>query len=149
MKLCIVPCGRRKIWDVNPNAGAVRAKNAYIGPFAKTCIQYAEKFYPNSYVILSAKYGFLFPDEIIPAPYNVTFKDPKTNPVTVQELSRQAEEKELMKYNEIVVIAGSEYVNIAREVFKGKKIHTPLMGVGSMGFMISKMKRTINIGREL
>jgi hypothetical protein len=39
--------------------------------------------------LLSAKYGFLFPDEIIPTPYSVTFKDPKTNPIIVKELSRQ------------------------------------------------------------
>jgi len=70
--LCIIPCGNRKIWDKNPNAGPTRAKDVYIGPFAKKCKEYAEKFYLSSWCILSAKYGFLFPDDIVPGSYNVT-----------------------------------------------------------------------------
>ncbi|AKG91841.1 hypothetical protein GAH_00828 [Geoglobus ahangari] len=149
MRLCIVPCGSFKIWDVKPDAGPTKAKDVYIGSFAKTCIEYAEKFYPNSYVILSAKYGFLFPDEIIPENYNVTFNDPKTNPVSVEELRKQAEEKGLMKYEEIVVVAGSKYVRVVKRVFAGKKILTPLRGLGGMGSMISAMKKAIAEGREL
>ena len=149
MRLCVVPCGSLKIWDKNPNAGPVKAKNVYIGNFAKTCIEYAEKFYPNSYVILSAKYGFLFPDEIIPGNYNVTFKDPRTNPISVEELREQAEEKGLMKYDEIAVVAGSEYVKVVKKVFTGKRIITPLKGLGGMGPMISAMKKAIKEGVEL
>ncbi len=149
MRLCIVPCGQRKVWSVNPNAGPTKAKDVYIGPFAKTCIQYAERFYPENYVILSAKYGFLFPEEIIPEDYNVTFNDPKTKPISVEELKRQAEVKGLMKYDEIVVVAGSKYANIVKKVFAGKKIRTPLAGLGGMGPMISAMKKAIKEGKEL
>ena len=116
MKLCVVPCGSFKIWDRNPDAGPTKAKDVYIGPFAKTCIEYAEKFYPNSYVILSAKHGFLFPDEIIPENYNVTFNDPKTNPISVEELRKQAERKGLMKYDEIVVVAGRSYDEVIMRI---------------------------------
>ncbi|MCD6411591.1 MAG: hypothetical protein J7L20_04100 [Thermoplasmata archaeon] len=149
MRLCVVPCGSLKIWDRNPNAGPVKARDVYIGNFAKTCIEYAEKFYPNSYVILSAKYGFLFPDEIIPGNYNVTFKDPRTNPIGVEELREQAKEKGLTKYDEIVVVAGSEYVKVVEKVFTGKRIITPLKGLGGMGPMISAMKKAIKEGVEL
>jgi len=149
MKLCIVPCGSLKIWDKNPNAGPAKARNVYIGNFARTCIEYAEIFYPDSYVILSAKYGFLFPDETIPENYNVTFKDPKTNPINVEELRRQAERKGLMKYDEIVVVAGSNYVKVVEKVFTGKKIITPLKGLGGMGPMISSMKKAIKKRVEL
>ncbi|MBO3798322.1 MAG: hypothetical protein QW506_00535 [Thermoproteota archaeon] len=149
MRLCIVPCGSRKIWELQPHLKGAKARDAYIGPFAKTCIQYAEKFHPGSYIILSAKHGFMFPDEVIPAPYNVTFKDPETNPITVEKLREQAEEKGLMKYSEIVVIAGREYVDIVRKVFPGKKIITPLRGARGMGEMISAMKKAIAGGIEL
>ncbi|MEM0301553.1 MAG: hypothetical protein QXI54_00080 [Archaeoglobaceae archaeon] len=149
MRLCIAPCGSKKIWDRNPDAGATKAKNAYIGSFAKTCIEYAEKFYPNSYVILSAKYGFLFPDELIPENYNVTFKDPNTKPMSVGELKRQAIEKDLLKYDEIVVIAGKDYVEIVKKVFQNKVIRTPLKGLKSMGLMISAMNKAIKEGKEL
>lgn len=149
MRLCVVPCGSLKIWDKNPDAGAVRARDAYIGVFAKTCIEYAEKFYSGSYVILSAKYGFLFPDEIIPENYNVTFKDPKTNPISVEELRKQAEQKGLLKYDEIVVVAGSDYVKVVEKVFRGKRIITPLKGLSGMGPMISAMKKAIREGVKL
>lgn len=149
MRLCVVPCGSKKIWDVNPHAGPTKARDVYIGPFAKACIEYAEKFYPNSYVILSAKYGFLFPDDVIPSPYNVTFKDRATNPISVEELRRQAEEKGLMKYDEIVVIAGSDYVKMVKKVFRDKKIITPLKGLGGIGPMISALKRAVMEGKEL
>lgn len=149
MRLCVVPCGDKKIWDKNPHAGPTKARDVYIGNFARTCIKYAEKFYPDSYVILSAKHGFLYPDEVIPENYNVTFKDPKSKPISVEELRKQAEEKGLMKYNEIVVVAGSDYVNVVKEVFKGKKIVAPLKGRGGMFQMIAAMKQAINSGREL
>ena len=149
MRLCVVPCGSLKVWDKNPNAGPTMARDVYIGPFAKTCIEYAEKFYPNSYVILSAKYGFLLPDEIVPENYNVTFNDPKTNPITVEELRKQAERKGLTNYDEIVVLAGSNYVEIVKKVFTGKRVITPLRGLGGMGSMMSAMKKAIREGREL
>ena len=104
--LCIISCGNRKIWDKNPNAGLTRARDVYIGPFAKKCKEYAEKFYPSSWCILSAKYGFLFPDDIVPGPYNVTFNDKRTNPISVEELSKQVKEKGLDRYEKILVVGG-------------------------------------------
>lgn len=149
MKLCVVPCGKEKIWSKNPNAGPTKAKDVYTGSFARTCIQYAQSFYPNSYVILSAKYGFLFPDEIVPGDYDVTFKNPRTNPIGIEELRRQAEEKCLMKYDEVVVVAGNDYAKIVKKVFERKRIRTPLVGLGKMGNMISEMKKAIKEGKEL
>ncbi len=55
----------------------------------------------------------------------------------------------MTKYDEIVVVAGSNYVNIVKKVFAGKKILTPLKGLGGMGPMISAMKKAIREGREL
>lgn len=149
MKLCIVPCGSKKIWSKNPHAGPTKAREVYIGPFAKACLEYAEKFHPNSYVILSAKHGFLFPDELIPEDYNTTFNDPQTKPITVEELKRQARQKGLTDYDEIVVLAGQRYAQIVSKVFEGKKIHLPLKGLGGMGKMISAMKKAVREGQEL
>ena len=142
MKLCIVTCSKKKIWDKFPNKGFVKAKEAYIGNFAKACIEYAEKFYPNNYVILSAKYGFLYPDEDIQN-YNVTFEDER-----IEELRKQAEEKGLMKYDEIIVLAGKKYFEIVKKVFEGKKIYEPLKGL-RLGEKIHKIKEAINKEVEL
>ena len=34
--LCIVACGKRKIWDKNTNAGPIKAEYVYIGSFTKS-----------------------------------------------------------------------------------------------------------------
>lgn len=147
--LCIVPCGAKKIWDENPNAGPTPAKKVYVGSFAGKCREYAVKFYPNSWCILSAKYGFLFPDDYIPGPYNVSFNDKKTNPISLDELSVQVGQKGLDVYEEIVVLGGKNYVSMIKRVFRGKSIYTPLYGCSGMGYMMQKMNDAINRGIKL
>ena len=78
--LCVVSCGKKKIWSKHPGMGPVEARKAYIGHYSRLLIKYAETFCKENYVILSAKYGFLWPYEKIPGDYNVTFNDRKTNP---------------------------------------------------------------------
>lgn len=97
--LCIIPCGKNKIWDVDNAVGPMPAKETYTDPFHKKCRQYAQFFYPNSWVILSAKYVFFYPNDLISGPYNVTFNDKKTNPINHRELSSQAYEKGFDKYD--------------------------------------------------
>lgn len=146
--LCIAPCGDRKIWKKKSNAGPTKAKYVYTGPYAGKCIEYAEKYYPSSWCILSAKYGFLFPDDIVPEPYNVTFKKKKTNPITVDELSIQVREKGLDKYDKIIVLGGQDYSNVIKEVFPGKDIYEPLYGL-RMGHSMGKLNDSIKRGVPL
>lgn len=146
--LCIVPCSDWKIWDKHADMGAVRARDAYIGPLTKMAIKYAEKFHGNSWVILSAKYGFLRPDDIIPGPYNVTFKKKSTNPIKIEELIMQAHEKGLYKYDAIVVLGGKEYVEVVKKVFQGKKIINPLEGL-VYGKKIKRLKEALLSGKPL
>jgi len=110
--LVIVPCGKRKIWDKNPEAGPCEARDVYRGSLFKVCREYADRW-----VILSAKYGFVDPDFIIPENYDVTFKDLGTNPVKVEQLREQAEEMGLDEYGKIVVLGGKEYINVVAKVF--------------------------------
>jgi hypothetical protein len=147
--LCIVPCGNRKIWDKNPNAGPTKAEYVYVGPFAKKCREYATRFYPSSWCILSAKYGFLLPNDIVPGPYNVSFNDRKTNPITIKELSVQVKEKELDNYERIIILGGKNYVEMANEVFLSKEILTPLSGCRGIGYMMGKLNDAIKRGVPL
>jgi hypothetical protein len=45
--------------------------------------------------VLSAKYGFIAPDNIIPAPYEVSFTCPATSPIVLDRLRQQAREQQL------------------------------------------------------
>jgi hypothetical protein len=141
--ICIVPCGKTKIWDRFPDAGPTPAKNVYIGVFARKCQEYARVFYPGSYYILSAKYGFLHPDDIVPEKYNITFKNPTTLPISITKLVEIARKKGLLDTNGVVVVAGRDYSEIIRKVFVGKQIIEPLRGCKGNGFMMQKINDAI------
>ena len=141
--LCIASCGKSKIWEKLPQAGPTPAKNVYVGPFSGTCGRYAEKFHSGSWCILSAKYGFVFPDEPIPESYNVSFNNRRSNPISAAELCRQAQEKGLLEYDRIVVMGGANYRKMMALVFKGKQLVFPLQGMKAMGPMIGWMNQAI------
>lgn len=144
--LCIVPCGHRKIWGKQPDAGPTEARYVYTGPFAAKCREYAERFYPLSWFILSAKYGFIPPDFVIDGPYNVTFRLKKTNPISVDELADQVEAQGLNMFAKIVVLGGATYVEITEKAFRGREILNPLCDCAGNGIMMGKLKRAIQAG---
>jgi hypothetical protein len=141
--LCIIPCGSKKIWDKQPNAGPTEAQHVYIGPFAKKCREYALQFYPSSWCILSAKYGFLLPGDIVPGPYNVSFNNMSSKPITVQELFQQSTKKGLDQYDTILVLGGKNYTGIASKVFRHKEITAPLTGCKAIGYMMGRLNNLI------
>ncbi|MCD6444846.1 hypothetical protein J7L70_07610 [Candidatus Bathyarchaeota archaeon] len=145
--LVVVACGRRKIWDVNPSAGAVSARDAYIGAPFRVNRRYAERF-ADRWVILSAKYGFIDPDFEIPENYNVTFKDPSTKPITVEELRKQVLEKKLYEHPIVLVLGSRIYARIVAEAFSGfdVKIKAPLAGL-PIGKAMRKVKQALERGK--
>jgi hypothetical protein len=146
--LCIVPCGKRKIWDKFPDAGPQEAKDVYIGPYASKCIQYAQIFYPESWCILSAKFGFLLPNDIVPGSYNITFKEKKTRPISKDELFSQIRDKGLYKYDKIIVLGGKTYAERIDYLFEQKTILKPLYGC-RIGEALRKLNEAISTGVPL
>lgn len=129
----------RQRYGKKPNKGATKAKFAYTGSPFKLNRRYAEHF-GYDWVILSAKYGFIDPDFEIPKDYNITFNDPKTNPISLRKLTEQA--KKNQNYDCIIALGGKTYSNIAKLVFKGKKIVAPVYGL-PIGKTMSKVKTAI------
>lgn len=127
--LCVIGCGKKKIWDDNPSAGPTRAEDAYTGPLTKKYQEFAKRFFPNNWVILSAKYGFVFPNDLIHGPYDVRFGRKNPEVISIDELRKQLYEKELNKYDTIVVMAGKDYADVIKKVFQEAKIITPLEGM--------------------
>lgn len=119
--LVVVPCGTSKVWDSTPDAGPARARDTYSGPPFKVNREYAERSGAD-WVILSAKYGFLRPDDIVPAPYNVTLKRRSTNPVDVTTLRRQVHDLGLESYDEVIGLGGKEYRAAIEAAFAGSAV---------------------------
>ena len=147
--LVVVSCGARKIWSVNPNAGPTKAKDVYISGYFRWNRRYAERF-GDRWVILSAKYGFIDPDFVIPEDYNVTFNDPSTKPISIGELRRQVKEKELYKFDKVVVLGGTTYCYIVSAAFQGYGVEVikPLAGL-PLGKAMSMVKNAVLNNRPL
>lgn len=108
LTLVVVPCGVKKVWDKQPQSGPTAAKSAYISGVFKLNRKYAERF-GDQWIILSAKYGFVEPDFMIPEPYEVTFKCRSTNPIAHQELKSQVSHLHLDRFAIVVGLGGKEY----------------------------------------
>ncbi len=141
--LVIVPCGQAKIWTKSPNIGGVQARLAYTGAPFKLNRAYAEHF-ANRWVVLSAKYGFIAPDFVIPGPYNVTFKRKNPPPVDVVTLCEQIERQRLQVSDPIIVLGGKDYRRTAQEAFApwSVRLLSPFAGL-PIGKMMQATKRAI------
>jgi hypothetical protein len=146
--LCIIPCGSRKIWDKHPAMGSVEADRAYMSPFHRFCKDYAKMFFDH-WVILSAKYGFLYPTDVIAGPYDVTFNRPSPEIVSVDSLFEQARVKDLLHFQEIVVLAGQKYRKPVTEVFCEQAIQFPFEPYKGIGYIQQALKKAIATGQPL
>ena len=88
--LHIISCSRQKAWD-DPRivAAYLPAEEAYRGAEITAWRQELESRNAR-WLILSAKYGFIEPDHPI-GPYNVTFKDSTSGPISDATLRAQVE----------------------------------------------------------
>lgn len=134
--LVIVPCGLSKVWGKNPQAGPTAASLAYTGPPFRLNKQYAER-YGDRWVILSAKYGFIPPDFIIPGPYDVTFKRKSTNPIALEVLTEQVRRMGLNGFEMVIGLGGKEYRSVIEQAFgsSGPELRFPFAGLDIMKMM--------------
>jgi hypothetical protein len=142
-ELCIVACGKKKIWDKDTSASPAKSKELYTGIFTRKCIEYAEKYYKKSYYILSAKHGFLHPEEIVETPYTECFHLKNTNPITKEALLLQLKSKKLDKCEKIIVLGGNYYTEMMEDLFPKKEVINPLEGIGGIGKMMKKLNELI------
>ncbi|MFD1361552.1 DUF6884 domain-containing protein [Lentibacillus salinarum] len=143
VELSILPCGRKKIWDKYPDMGAVPAKDAYIGTLHQRSRQYAELF-TDQWVILSAKHGFLFADDVVDGPYDVTFNQERDEIITNAQLTRQIKEKQLDQFDRLVVLTGKKYKPIINKTFTDDIPRTfPLLQYGGIGYILQALKQAV------
>lgn len=146
-KLVIIPCGQGKIWDRQPEAGAVQAQFAYTGAPFKVNMEYAKRM-ADRWVILSAKYGFIDPDYMIPESYNVSFKKKSSKPVSLDILVSQIEEMNLNTFDQVIGLGGKEYRAMMEAAFTPYKIKTdfPFAGL-PIGKAMAKIKASIKTAK--
>lgn len=147
-QLCIIPCGKKKIWDKEPAYGPAKTKHTYIGTFHTLCRNYALKF-TDQWVVLSAKHGFLLPDDLVEKNYDVTFNR-NDEIITLEQLQVQVKEKKLDRFDELVILTGKKYKRVIEGSFKKELPMTyPLANYKGMGFMQQALKQAVEKGMPL
>ncbi|MGZ4113230.1 MAG: DUF6884 domain-containing protein [Tumebacillaceae bacterium] len=149
-RLCITPCGAKKIWDKAPLAGPTIAKDVYIGAFANACQAYAERYFTH-WMILSAKHGFLWPSDVLESNYDVAFNSPSELVISRESLRQQIAVKGLDQFDEIVVLGGKKYARVVRDLF-AQPPHTlcfPLDGCKGIGYMLQRLNESVRSGVEI
>ena len=71
--------------------------------------------------------------------------DKRTNPISVEELSKQVKEKGLDRYEKVLVVGGKKYVSMVRKLFSKKKIYTPLEGYKGIGYMMNRLNQALPV----
>ena len=145
--LVIIPCGQSKIWQKEPKHGPAKAKEAYTGAPFKVNREFAEKF-ADKWMILSAKYGFIDPDFVIPADYNVTFKRLSTNPISIDALKEQIRKRNLQVFDNVIALGGKDYSSKVKLVFvQSAKVYVPTRGL-LVGKGMHHVKSLLKLGKE-
>ncbi|WP_239254586.1 DUF6884 domain-containing protein [Listeria ilorinensis] len=151
--MIIVPSGKPKIWDKSPEKGAVPARKAYTGTFHRLARAYAEQFAGNGgYLILSPKYGFLRPNDLVPGSYDVRFTRKGTNPTTIdlKTLKQQWEKVALSTEETVTLLGGVKYGPLCRAIMgEAVRIEEPLVGQGGIGFMQQALKKAVEMNQPL
>ncbi|MES5939009.1 MULTISPECIES: DUF6884 domain-containing protein [Bacillus cereus group] len=147
-RLCIIPCGKKKIWDKYPDYGPMEAKDVYISPFGKACQAYATMFFEN-WVILSAKHGFLRPNDIVLENYDLAFDSKSDEIISMEQLKQQMIEKDLLQFDEIVLLAGKKHKKVVTQLYAEEIITYPLAGCKGIGYMLQRLKWAVGEGKEL
>jgi len=145
--LVVVPCGSKKIWAAHPDVGPVPAQDAYVGTPFRVNRGYAETI-GDDWVILSARYGFLRPDDLIPGPYEVTFKRKSTQPVSVPVLRRQISRLGLSWYDRVIGLGGIEYRQALQAAFGSEAaLAFPFAGL-ALGYSLQAAKAATAAARQ-
>ncbi|MED1638539.1 hypothetical protein P4V01_16555 [Bacillus thuringiensis] len=147
-RLCIIPCGKKKIWDKHSNYGPMEAKDVYISPFGKACQAYATMFFEN-WVILSAKHGFLRPNDIVLENYDLAFDSKSDEVISIEQLQKQMVDKSLLQFDEIVLLAGKKHEKVVTKLYPEEMITYPLEECKGIGYMLQRLIEAVKEGEEI
>ncbi|STY45602.1 Uncharacterised protein [Listeria grayi] len=147
--MMIIPSGKPKIWDKQPEKGPVPAKEAYTGTFHRLCRGYAEML-GESYLILSPKYGFLKPDDLVTGSYDVRFDYNGVNAETISLAELQTAWKQLEINQEVIVmLGGKKFIRLLEKTAPEQQFVFPLVGARGIGEMQQMLKEAIGKQRPL
>lgn len=123
-----------------------KAKDLYISPLFKMNYAYAKTLNPDAIYILSAKYGLVDPEQVIP-PYEQTLNTMKVGEVKDWSLDviEQMDGKVNFQKDEIILLAGEKYRRFLLPLCKNASV--PLQGLG-IGKQLGWLKTKLTEGNK-
>jgi hypothetical protein len=119
MNAIIVPCTQEKLWDTNPAAGPVQAKDAYTKPSFSAWRRYAEES-GCPWFILSTKYGLLQPDQPIDK-YNIPISRAIDDRALLARLKKQGAEIGLAQFDRVILLDWERFEPLVRAALPDQK----------------------------
>jgi len=130
--LLIVSASRRK------KSKACPAREMYEGPLFRMVRRSCEAR-GYDYVIISPKYGLLFPEEIVEPHSDVNLMDEKVFG-SLQEKVLYRLKEILPKYDKVIVVAGARYRELLKPIWDDRFTYIKASGYGDM---VRKVKELI------
>lgn len=146
-QLYILPCSKTKIWDTNPRLEPLQPSGiVYQGQLHLKGKSFVKTYQTSdlAYLILSAKYGFIYPETMIEN-YNETFK---TKKVDLEFLGKQIRDYGLYDTKVVIVLGGSAYYNVVERVFRKSKVCIPLQYM-PIGMMLSALNNPSSVKQKI
>jgi len=143
-QIAILPCGKRKIWDVEPEKGPSKVNEVYIGTLHRLTREYAEA-YCDDWVILSAKHGFRSRNEIIYENYDLTFGMKEAGIMSTGHLRQQLTTLQLDRYDRAIILTGQKHKRVIEALggITSNDVY-PLLGTRGIGEMQQRIRKAIH-----
>lgn len=123
MHVCVLSCGAKK------RSQAAPARELYVGPLFTEGLRYAESLRPDRLLILSAAFGLVEPDRVLP-PYNVRLP---ASGLTQDHFGLYVREQLVRLFpapGELTILAGEDYAALLRPLADdGWTIREPIAGL--------------------
>lgn len=118
-----------------------KAKDLYVSPLFRMNYAYAQTLKPSAIYILSAKYGLVHPDTVIP-PYEQTLNTMKSGQVKdwAIDVIDQMQGKIDFQKDEIIFLAGERYRKFLMPLCRNAKVPLEGLGIGKqLGWLKKKL----------
>lgn len=99
--LCVIGCSKRK------RKNKTIAEKLYLGTLFKKSVEYC-KLMKFDFIIVSAKYGVLLPDQMI-EPYDKVLKNKKDADLLLQKIDKNKINELFFEYDNIIFFCGKYY----------------------------------------
>ena len=118
--------------------GQQKRKMYILVPYLKRPWNMLKNTILDTWIILSAKYGFIDPKDIIPQNYDACFHKRNSKTISLEELKVQMEKKNFDEYDRIIVLGGKYYTQMIIDLFHDKEVLNPLNGCKGNRFHVKK-----------